>query len=45
MKATKDSLRTGELNDFDLGFVAEMDNLIGLAYKNFEQWVQSVCRY
>jgi hypothetical protein len=37
MKASKASLRTGEFNDFDLGFVAEMDNLIGLAYENFDR--------
>jgi hypothetical protein len=40
MKATRASLRTGEYNDFDLGFQAEMDNHIGLAYTNFER---SVC--
>ena len=37
MKATRASLRTGEYNDFDLGFQAEMDNHIGLAYTNFER--------
>jgi hypothetical protein len=30
-------MRTGEFNAFDLGFKAEMDNLIGLAYTNFEK--------
>jgi hypothetical protein len=39
MKATRSSLRTGELNDFDLGFQAEMDNHIGLAYTNYERLV------
>ena len=37
MKATRASLRTGDYNDFDLGFQAEMDNHIGLAYANFER--------
>lgn len=36
MKATRDTLRTGDLNDFDLAFRAEMDNHITLAYANFE---------
>lgn len=30
-------MRTGEFSDFDLGFIAEMDNLIGLAYKHFDK--------
>jgi hypothetical protein len=37
MKAAKASMRTGDFNDFDLGFIAEMDNLIGLAYEHFEK--------
>jgi hypothetical protein len=41
MKSSRASLRTGTLNDFDLGFQAEMDNLIGLAYTNFERFVAS----
>jgi len=39
MKAARSTLRTGELNDFDLGFQAEMDNHIALAYANFEKSV------
>jgi hypothetical protein len=42
MKATRASLRTGEYNDFDLGFQAEMDNHIGLAYTNFERSVLDI---
>ncbi|KIR52790.1 leucine-tRNA ligase [Cryptococcus gattii Ru294] len=37
MKSTKDQLRTGEWNDFDRGFRAEMDALIKEAYGAFEQ--------
>ncbi|WVQ77118.1 leucine-tRNA ligase [Cryptococcus sp. DSM 104548] len=37
MKSTKDQLRTGEFNDFDRGFQAEMDALITEAYSAFEQ--------
>jgi leucyl-tRNA synthetase len=45
MKATRASLRTGELNAFDLGFQAEMDNHISLAYGNFERSVVSSQTY
>lgn len=30
-------MRSGEYNAFDLTFKAEMDNLILLAYQNFER--------
>ncbi|WVN89149.1 leucine-tRNA ligase [Cryptococcus depauperatus CBS 7841] len=36
MKSVKDQLRTGDLNDFDIGFQAEMDALIKEAYTHFE---------
>lgn len=42
MKATRTSLRTGDFNEFDLGFQAEMDNHIGLAYANFERLVHNL---
>jgi len=37
MKAAKDTLRTGELNEFDRGFQADMDALCELAYEAFDQ--------
>ncbi|ORY23359.1 leucine-tRNA ligase [Naematelia encephala] len=36
MKATESTLRTGEFNQFDLGFQTEMDHLIGLTYQAYE---------
>ena len=37
MKASESSLRTGELNAFDRGFQADMDNLCELAYNAFDR--------
>ncbi|WVF70246.1 leucine-tRNA ligase [Kwoniella sp. CBS 6097] len=37
MKSVKDTLRTGELNDFDRTFQVEMDALIEEAYKAYDQ--------
>lgn len=42
MKGAKADLRTGEFNDFDLGFQAEMDALIESTYKHFEMYVSQL---
>lgn len=35
MKAAKDTFRTGEYNEFDLAFQADMDVLVEKAYDAF----------
>jgi len=37
MKAAKDTLRTGEWNEFDRGFQADMDALCEQAYDAFDK--------
>ena len=37
MKATKAELRTGELNEFDRGFIADMDALCEVTYEAFDR--------
>lgn len=37
MKAAKDTFRTGDLNEFDQGFQADMDALCEKAYAAFEK--------
>lgn len=37
MKAAKADLRTGELNEFDRGFIADMDALCEVTYEAFDR--------
>jgi leucyl-tRNA synthetase len=37
MKATESTLRTGEYNQFDKGFQADMDYLCEAAYEGFDK--------
>lgn len=41
IKSTQDQLRSGELNEFDKQFRAEMDDLIGKAYDAFDKYALS----